>query len=132
MQIFYEIIQNAIDNYVKTKDKDNYYIKVDISPRSFTITNNGRVFDNQKLINDTFSNLNTSSHYTNKEEISAGTNGLGAKLVCMTQNTFMISNKYGKHVFKSLWKRGKLLSSEIVEDDISNNNYFSVFVELLP
>ena len=46
MQIFYEIIQNSIDNYEKTKDKANYYIKVDVSPRSFTITNNGRVFDN--------------------------------------------------------------------------------------
>lgn len=59
-----------------------------------TIINNGRVFTVSYDIDRVFSTLNTSTHYTEqiKDIKTAGTNGLGAKLVCLTSNVFYIEN----------------------------------------
>lgn len=43
-QLFYEIIQNSIDNYTKRGRPKNYYIDIQLSEREFTIRNNGRIF----------------------------------------------------------------------------------------
>ena len=67
-------------------NKTDYTITITLAPRTFTIKNTGRVFDKLSDITKAFTKLNTSSHYTHngQNEASAGTNGLGAKLVCMT------------------------------------------------
>lgn len=122
-KMFDEIIQNSIDNYIKSREADpeiNYFIYVELGKRQFTVRNNGLVFKvNPKKLNDidrVFSALNTSDQYNKTDKVVAGANGQGSKLVNMFSKLFEIEVCSNGYVYTSTWTDMKQShESELVE-----------------
>ena len=90
-----ELIVNSYDQTIR--DNTMTMIKVNITPDSFTIFNDGIGIDvvkhkehNIYIPELIFANLLTSTNYSDEERITGGTHGLGAKLSAIFSKKFII------------------------------------------
>jgi DNA topoisomerase-2 len=116
IKLFDEIIVNASDQAIRTKDSSVNnkvkIIKVTIDKEKVTVENDGQSIPvelhpteniyNAELI---FSNLHTGENYDDDEEKTVGgRNGLGSKLVNVFSKKFIVDTCDGKKKFKQIVK----------------------------
>lgn len=132
LKIINEVIDNSIDEYIKTNGEFSSKISVDITKESCTITDNGRGISTEKDPNGEPACLRaitvpmSGSNFSDEDRKSIGTNGLGVKgssifskefecTTCDGKNTVKISCKNNLQniqfkILKATSKRGTTIS----------------------
>jgi DNA gyrase/topoisomerase IV subunit B len=106
IKLFNEVIDNSIDEYVRTNGKYANKISVKMTDKIFECVDNGRGIPNTKmktLNGDTkyqaevaFTEMLSGANYENDDEATIGTNGLGSKAAAIFSNKTVINNDDGK------------------------------------
>lgn len=106
MKLFNEVIDNSIDEYVRTDGKFADKIFIKMTNTIFECTDNGRGIPNTKmktLNGDTkyqaevaFTEMLSGANYENDDEATIGTNGLGSKAAAIFSTKTLIHNDDGK------------------------------------
>ena len=114
IKIFNELIDNSIDEYIRTSGKYANKIQVKITKDSFFIKDNGRGIPNTKMktlqglekyqAETAFTEMLSGSNYDNSDEATIGTNGLGAKASSIFSKKSIIWNADGKKAIKIITK----------------------------
>ena len=106
IKLFNEIIDNSIDEYVRTKGKLANKISVKMTPTTFECFDNGRGIPNSKMktlkgdnkyqAEVAFTEMLSGANYENDDEATIGTNGLGSKAASIFSKKTVIHNDDGK------------------------------------
>ncbi len=106
IKIFNELIDNSIDEFVRTRGEYSNKIQVKITDKTFEIQDNGRGIPNTKMTtlnNDlkyqaevAFTTMLSGANYDNDDEATIGTNGLGSKASSIFSKKSVIKNDDGK------------------------------------
>ena len=106
IKLFNEIIDNSIDEYVRTDGKYANKITIKMTDKTFECSDNGRGIPNTKmktLKGDTkyqaevaFTEMLSGANYDNDDEATIGTNGLGSKAASIFSKKSIIHNDDGK------------------------------------
>ena len=106
VKAFNEVIDNSIDEYVRTKGQFATVISVQMTDTTFRCFDNGRGIPNEKMVTLTgetkyqaevaFTEMLSGSNYDNKDEATIGTNGLGSKASSIFSTKSVIQNSDGK------------------------------------
>jgi DNA gyrase/topoisomerase IV subunit B len=106
IKLFNELIDNSIDEFVRTKGKHANKIIVQMDTTSFQCTDNGRGIPNTKMntlkgdskfqAEVAFTEMLSGANYSNDDEATIGTNGLGAKAASIFSKKSVIVNDDGK------------------------------------
>ncbi len=106
LKIVNEVIDNSIDEYIKTNGEFSSKISVDISKESCTITDNGRGISTEKDSNGEPACLRaitvpmSGSNFSDEDRKSIGTNGLGVKGSSIFSKEFECTTCDGKNTVK--------------------------------
>jgi len=106
IKIFNELIDNSIDEYVRTKGEYSNKIQVKITNKTFEIQDNGRGIPNTKMTTldgnlkyqaeVAFTTMLSGANYDNEDEATIGANGLGSKASSIFSKKSIIKNDDGK------------------------------------
>lgn len=141
LKIIDEIIDNSIDEAIRTKFKFSNKISISYKDGTFTITDNGRGLP-QDIAHDglpqaviAFTEARAGSNFDEKTKANGiGTNGIGSFLTNVYSNTFTVITCNGKDTIKlesknnaetytySIKKGGKQGTSVIFTPDLSKFN----------
>lgn len=111
-------------------------MKVRASARSFSVENNGRLFDLKNetacldKIDSVFSVPNTSSHYEGNDA-SAGMNGIGCKAVNIFSKLFKIELCVNGLFYTSTWRNMMSEHARSIVKMPGSAEYLRVTVELI-
>lgn len=105
IKIFNELIDNSIDEYVRTNGKFANKISIKMTENTFECTDNGRGIPNKKMTTlqgkekyqaeVAFTEMLSGANYENDDEATIGTNGLGSKASSIFSKKSVISNDDG-------------------------------------
>ena len=105
VKIFNELIDNSIDEYVRTGGKAATSISVQMTNSTFRCTDNGRGIPNEKMVTlkgetkyqaeVAFTEMLSGANYDNQNEATIGTNGLGSKASSIFSTESIIKNQDG-------------------------------------
>jgi len=105
IKLFNEIIDNSIDEYVRTNGKYSNKINIKITKDTFECLDNGRGIPNTKMktLNGdnkyqaevAFTEMLSGANYENDDEATIGTNGLGSKAASIFSKKTIIHNDDG-------------------------------------
>ena len=145
-KIFDEILVNVMDHMVRLKEQSEHKrikhvkeVRVDISPNTITIMNDGEGIDVMK--HDTykvyipeliFGNMLTSTNYDDTEErVIGGQNGIGAKACNIYSNIFMIETVDSKRklLYKQTFTNNMSIIGEPVIEKYTKYPYTKVTFE---
>ncbi|NTW91284.1 MAG: hypothetical protein HGA35_05085 [Erysipelotrichaceae bacterium] len=106
LKIINEIIDNAVDEGIRTKFEWSNKIKVDITKTSVEIKDNGRGIPIQIMEGTTqyipeviFTSTKAGSNFSDDNRITAGTNGLGSTICVIFSKLFRVITHDGKKRF---------------------------------
>jgi len=138
IKIFNEIIDNSIDEYVRTKGQHANKIKVNMTTDYFECEDNGRGIPNtvMKTLNGdnkyqaevAFTEMLSGANYENDDEATIGTNGLGSKAASIFSKKTIIKNHDGKECLTISTKNN--LGN--VKTAIANSNKSGVHTKIWP
>lgn len=147
LKLIYEIIDNSVDEYLKTKGKYGNKISVDIAPDlTIKVTDNGRGLSSKKdtksgkyQVELAFCELNTGSNW--ERDVSIGMNGLGSALtnflseffnVVTCDGVYQTTLKCSDHCQKIDLKRKKLTKrGTVVEFKIDSSQFENIEYQTL-
>ncbi len=106
IKIFNEIIDNSIDEFVRTKGTKANRISIKMTSNTFECQDNGRGIPNTKIQTISgdmkyqgviaFTEMLSGANYENDDEATIGTNGLGGKASSIFSKKSLIKNDDGK------------------------------------
>lgn len=141
-KIYDEIIVNAIDHVVRTRNEKDISlhttkIDVEIDNNVISIKNNGKSIpieihkEYNKYIPDLiFGELLTSENYDDSEQrITGGKNGLGSKLVSIYSKTFTIEVGNNGKKYKRTYSENMTIKSKEKITDYSGKDYVKITFE---
>lgn len=106
MKLFNEVLDNSIDEYVRTNGKHANKISIKMTSTTFECTDNGRGIPNTKMTTlqgkekyqaeVAFTEMLSGANYDNDDEATIGTNGLGSKAAAIFSKKTVIHNDDGK------------------------------------
>jgi len=105
IKIFNEIIDNSIDEYVRTSGEYSDKISIKMTDKTFECSDNGRGIPNTKMktlqgkekyqAEVAFTEMLSGANYDNDDEATIGTNGLGSKAASIFSKKSVIKNDDG-------------------------------------
>ena len=126
LKLFNEIIDNSIDEFVRTSGKYATKISVKMTKDSFECIDNGRGIPNTKMMtlnNEekyqaevAFTQMLSGANYENDNEATLGTNGIGTKLSFIFSKKSVIVNDDGK-LRVTVQTKNNLSDVQIKEDE---------------
>lgn len=138
IKIFNEIIDNSIDEYVRTGGKRANKITVKMDNKTFECSDNGRGIPNTKMTTlkgeskyqaeVAFTEMLSGANYENDDEATIGTNGLGSKAASIFSKKSVIKNDDGNELVTITTKNN--LSDVEVQSEASKSP--GVFTKIYP
>lgn len=126
IKIFNELIDNSIDEYVRTNGAYANKISIKMTDKTFECTDNGRGIPNTKMTTlqgkekyqaeVAFTEMLSGANYENDDEATIGTNGLGSKASSIFSKKSVITNDDGKTRIQIVTKNN-LGDVNVVESD---------------
>lgn len=105
-KILFEIIDNSVDEYIKTNGEFSTKINIQMTKNFFSCEDNGRGIPVEKDENDNWMPYTalcvpmSGSNFSDEERISIGTNGLGGKICSIFSSDFEAITCDGKNKIK--------------------------------
>ena len=138
IKIFNEIIDNSIDEFVRTNGEKSNKIKINMTKEYFECEDNGRGIPNttmETLNGETkyqaevaFTEMLSGANYENDDEATIGTNGLGSKAASIFSKKSIIKNHDGKQCLTITTKS----NLGDVKTSIANSNKSGVHTKIWP
>ena len=106
LKIINEIIDNSLDEYVKTDGKFSNKIDIDVKDDRITVTDNGRGLPIKKTDDGTwmpiaaFTKLRAGSNFNDDDRKGIGTNGIGSSATNIFSKLFEVTTTDGSKKFK--------------------------------
>ena len=102
-KILFEIIDNSVDEYIKTNGEFSTKINIQMTKNFFSCEDNGRGIPVEKDENDNWMPYTalcvpmSGSNFSDEERMSVGTNGLGGKICSIFSSDFEAITCDGKN-----------------------------------
>lgn len=129
-----EVLENSIDEYVRTKGKFATSINVDINEdNSITVQDNGRGLEPEKHHQFTdlyipeviFTKLRSGSNFDDSKRDTIGVNGVGVSLVVLFSNYFEVKTQSHGKSYKQTFTKMLLEKTDPVIKEVSSQDSYT-------
>ena len=106
IKIFNELIDNSLDEHVRTKGKFSTSIQIEITPDKFSIQDNGRgipvklAHDDKYMPEVAWTEARAGSNFEDAKSSTIGTNGVGSMIASVFSKKFIGTSDDGKNKIK--------------------------------
>ncbi len=140
IKIFFENIDNSVDEYIRTNGKFATKISVKMTPNTFECQDNGRGIPNTKMTTlegkvkyqaeVAFTEMLSGANYENDDEATIGTNGLGSKASSIFSKKSVIHNDDGKTRIQITTKNNLSISNTTTQASKTTGVYTKIWPDL--